>query len=272
MIISASRRTDIPAFYMKWFLKKLKDKSIIICNPFNKKQKKVISLAKDDVDFIVFWTRDARVLLKNIDELDSYDIPYYVNYTLTGYGREIEVNARELDESIQTIIKLSERIGKSRVLWRYDPIIISDRINYEWHENNFLMILSKIKPYINKIIVSIIDEYKKNKNNLSTIGVRSPTEHINEYHMVVRMIAEHCQTGKVFVQSCCEELIPSEIIPPGACIDPSIIYGNMITPCKDHGQRRYCKCYPSIDVGEYNTCFYGCKYCYATNWKVKLST
>ncbi|STS59940.1 Domain of uncharacterised function (DUF1848) [Klebsiella pneumoniae] len=76
MIISASRRTDIPAFYMKWFLKKLKDESVNIRNPFNKKQEKVISLARDDIDFIVFWTRDARALLKNINELDSYNIPY----------------------------------------------------------------------------------------------------------------------------------------------------------------------------------------------------
>ncbi|HBY9737796.1 DUF1848 domain-containing protein [Klebsiella pneumoniae] len=272
MIISASRRTDIPAFYMKWFLKKLKDESVNIRNPFNKKQEKVISLARDDIDFIVFWTRDARALLKNINELDSYNIPYYVNYTVTGYGREVEVNARELDESIQTIIRLSEKIGKSRVVWRYDPIIISDRINYEWHENNFLRILSETKDYINKIIVSIIDEYKKNKKNLLDIGVLSPTENINEYHMVVKMIAEHCQTRKVLVQSCSEELIPNEIIPAGACIDPSIIYGNMITSRKDHGQRRCCKCYPSTDIGEYNTCFYGCKYCYATSREPKKLT
>ncbi|ENM5772514.1 DUF1848 family protein, partial [Vibrio mimicus] len=117
MIISASRRTDIPAFYMKWFLQKLKNETVIVRNPFNKNQQKKISLARDDVDFIVFWTRDARKLLRNIDELNSYNIPYYVNYTITGYGREVEVNARELDESIETIIRLSEKIGKSRIIW-----------------------------------------------------------------------------------------------------------------------------------------------------------
>ncbi|ENM5740433.1 DUF1848 domain-containing protein [Vibrio mimicus] len=265
MIISASRRTDIPAFYMKWFLQKLKNETVIVRNPFNKNQQKKISLARDDVDFIVFWTRDARKLLRNIDELNSYNIPYYVNYTITGYGREVEVNARELDESIETIIRLSEKIGKSRIIWRYDPIIISNKINYKWHEDNFTKILSKTKIYINRIIISIIDEYRNNKKNLSNIGILSPTEHINNYNLVVNMIAENCRVHNVIVQSCSEELIPQEIIPAGACIDPSIIYGNIITSRKDHGQRRCCKCYPSIDIGEYNTCFYGCKYCYATN-------
>lgn len=265
MRVRASRRTDIPAYYMKWFLKKLEDGFVTVSNPFNKNQKKIVSLSKSDVDLIVFWTRDATALLKNIDTLNSYQIPYYVNYTITGYDCELEPNSKKLDKSIDTISKLSDAIGKSRVIWRYDPIIINANIDLLWHKENFSYIIRKLNNKIGMIVISFVDEYKKNKKNLHSLGVLSPSTNHQNYVAVAEVISKISDAYNVPLQSCCEELLLNSSIPAGSCVDPNIIYPNTKKHRLDPNQRKACKCYPSVDIGEYNTCFMGCMYCYATS-------
>lgn len=124
MILSASRRTDIPCYYSEWFINRLKAGYVFTRNPMNHAQISRINLSPDIVDCIVFWTKDPANMLDRLHILDEIGYKYYFQFTLTPYGKEIECSLREKSQIIETFIKLSETIGKDKVLWRYDPIIL----------------------------------------------------------------------------------------------------------------------------------------------------
>ncbi|NLJ25804.1 MAG: DUF1848 domain-containing protein, partial [Firmicutes bacterium] len=133
MIISASRRTDIPALYTKWLLNRLEAGFCVVRNPFNPKQESLVSLNPEDVEVIVFWTKDPRPLMAHLDYLDQKGYRYYFQYTLTGYPHYLEPGAPSLDQAIETFSQLADRLGAIRVVWRYDPIIISDATGFSYH-------------------------------------------------------------------------------------------------------------------------------------------
>ncbi|MCP5103597.1 MAG: DUF1848 domain-containing protein, partial [bacterium] len=127
MIISASRRTDIPAFYSRWFFNRLKEGFVMVRNPVNPRMVSRIDLNREPIDAIVFWTKNPREMMKRLDELK--EIPYYFLFTVTAYGSDLEKYLAPKDEVIDTFIELSQRIGRERVIWRYDPILLSDKID-----------------------------------------------------------------------------------------------------------------------------------------------
>ena len=137
MIISASRRTDIPAFYSEWMLHRLKAGYCTVANPFNRNQVSRISLRPEDVDAIVFWTRNPRPLMRYIPELDSQGYRYYFQFTILGYPREIDPKSPTAAAAVQTFHELSERLGPTRVIWRYDPIVFTGLTPPAFHRENF---------------------------------------------------------------------------------------------------------------------------------------
>lgn len=272
MIISASRRTDIPAFYSDWFMNRVKAGYVEIVNPFNPTRRKKVDLSPGSVDCVVFWTRNAVPLLKYLDELDSMGYKYIFLYTITGYPHELEENLPSLKIAIDTFKKLSDKIGPQRVVWRYDPIILSSLTDEKYHYDNFDKISGELSGYTKRVIISFVDLYKKVQSRLNKLANEKDVSFFdmdpkacNRMASSLKKTSENCGME---IQSCAEEIdLSLSQVMPGACIDSGYIneiFKLEISCKKDPGQRKKCLCSQSVDIGAYNTCGYRCMYCYAS--------
>ena len=265
MIISASRRTDIPAFFTEWLLKRLNDGYVYVKNPFNRNQIHNIILSPDVVDCIVFWTKNPLNILKKLNDIDSLGYKYYFQFTLTNYSKEIEKNVPDRKEIINTFKTLSESIGHEKVVWRYDPIFLTKKNDKKYHANSFNYIAKQLKGYTKKCVISFIDYYKKCENNLKNLNITDLRE--IEQIELIRILKEIATNNDIIIETCAEKIDLSKLnINHGKCIDDKliaeIIEKNLIIE-KDKSQRKECRCVSSIDIGEYNTCKHNCLYCYA---------
>ena len=268
MIISASRRTDIPAFYSKWFMNRIKDGYVLVQNPYNTKQIRKVFLTPFQVDAIVFWTRNAKPLIPYLDDLDKLGYNYYFQYTITGYKRELERFTPSLQKAIETFIELSDKIGKEKVIWRYDPIILSDYSSYNEHLRLFEKISNMLENKTDKVVISFADSYKKITNNLKNIGYKDILENKKELYLFCEELSNIVKDRNIQIETCTEEIDLSIFgINPTKCIDDKLLdklFNKNLCAIKDKNQRKECGCVESIDIGMYNTCSHGCVYCYAT--------
>jgi hypothetical protein len=271
VIISASRRTDIPAFYSEWFMRRIQQQYCLCVNPYNRKQVTRVSLRPEDVDALVFWTKNAEPILSRLQELDVQGYRYYFQYTLNGYGEPFEPKLPELDHCIETFQKLSERIGSERVIWRYDPVVFSSQTSVAYHQQRFGHILERLQASTRRIVISIVDEYRKatyNFKRLQAQGVTVQTDYSAEQlASLCAFMSEQARQHNIPVYSCAEniDLMPFGIS-PGKCVDGELItrlFGIQVKSGKDRSQRKECGCLQSKDIGVYDTCLYGCTYCYA---------
>lgn len=270
MIVSASRRTDIPAFYMDWFLYRLKEGAFYVANPFNNKQ--VYLVAVKDIDCFVFWTKNPLPFLEKIEEMKDYN--YYFQFTLNSYGRDIEPDVpSKNDIIINAFIKLSQKIGRDRVIWRYDPIILTKKYTIEYHLKYFEKIAERIHDYTTKCIISFIDIYDKIKKNLQDIEMMTITK--EERERVIQGLTAIAKKYDLVIETCSEDIdINKYDIKKSKCIDDSLIskiIGKQYPYIKDKYQRKECNCLSSIDIGVYNTCLHKCKYCYANSENIKIN-
>jgi DNA repair photolyase len=270
MIISASRRTDIPAFYSRWLVKRLQEGFADVVNPFNTSQTKRVNLLPDAVDAIVFWTRFPAQLLRYLPQIDNSGYRYYFLFTITGYPAEIEPNLPPRGRAIEIFRKLSDKIGRERVIWRYDPIILSSVTDSEYHFRNFEFIARNLEGSTEKVIISFLDFYKKTEKRLQLLSKISGIqwERSLPETAFLESLNQIAQSRGMVMRSCAEEDdLSATGISPGRCIDYDLI--NRVcskTPRyqKDSSQRKACRCGKSIDIGAYNTCGFRCAYCYAT--------
>ncbi len=272
MIISASRRTDIPAFYAPWMIKRVRQGECQVVNPYRQDQIKRVSLLPGDVDVIVFWTRHALPLLPFLDELDQRGYRYYFQYTLTNYPRLLEQRTPSLDAALRSFQALAQKIGKERVIWRYDPIYLSECTSLDFHRRNFQTLAQALMGYSQRCVVSLFDDYAKSRSRLSITpslvplaeGSDSFREAVNALMPDLAAMAEDHQFELV---SCAEDVdLQPYGIYPGKCVDDDLIrrvFGLDLHSKKDPGQRLTCQCLPSQDIGRYDTCLFGCQYCYA---------
>ena len=271
MIISASRRTDIPAFYSEWFENRIDAGYLLVRNPRNAHQIKEVSLKPDDVDVIVFWTRNSRNTYPVLKKLDAIGIKYYFQYTITGYPRIFEKSVPSPHQAIRDFSKLSDTIGSGRVVWRYDPILLSNTLHFDEHKRLFSKIASSLEGKTKRVVISFADFYKKTERGLlkvkgeTFIDITRATDLMLE---LTRFMSDEAKARGMRITSCAEHVDLSSVgIGHGKCIDENIIFeefGIQLSPKKDTGQREACGCIKSIDIGEYNTCLHGCTYCYAT--------
>ncbi len=260
MIISASRRTDIPCLYSEWFLNRLRAGYVIIRNPMNKQLSK-IPLSKDYVDCIVFWSKDPFNLIPYLDTIDNMGFKYGFQFTLNPYDKTIEKNLRDKVDIINTFINLSNRIGKEKIVWRYDPIILTENITINYHKENFKYLCDKLSSYTNKVIISFVDIYSKIKNT----GIKEMSD--DDICNVASIFGEIAKEYNIEISTCCENDLLKYGITNEGCLNISLlekICNYRLKLNKDKGQRKECKCVKSIDIGVYNTCTNGCIYCYAT--------
>jgi hypothetical protein len=263
MIISASRRTDIPAFYGDWFIERLKAGSVSVKNPFNSKIVRKVLLNPDAVDCIVFWTKDPGPFMNKLALLEQYS--YYFLFTLTPYDKTLERNVPPKNELIGTFRRLSGMIGEARVIWRYDPIIYTDSINMDYHIKNFEFLAKELHRHTTKCIISFLCMYNKCRKKLKGTGARELTE--DEMYALSANIADIARSYGITVEACAVKTdLSASGIYPGSCIDKALIEkitGKILETGRDKNQRKECNCYESFDIGRYNTCRHNCLYCYA---------
>lgn len=262
MILSVSRRTDIPAFYSDWFFNRLKAGFVCVRNPMYPEKVSKISLDKEVIDCIVFWTKNVKPMLDRLDELDGYN--YYFQYTLNPYETDVEpIIGINRNTNIETMIHLSERIGADKVIWRYDPIFTSQKYTKDYHIKSFKKMAESLRGYTSRVIISFLDLYGQTKRNMPDIDKFDETE----YRDLVRQLVQIAKDNGMIVESCAEKIdLSEEGVMHGHCIDKDLIeeiVGYRLTGGKDKGQRQECGCMENIDIGVYNTCKNGCKYCYA---------
>ena len=273
MIISASRRTDIPAFFTDWFMDRVRAGYCEVVNPYRADQVSRVSLLPEDVDVIVFVTRDARPLLPHLPELDARGLRYCFQYTLTGYPRALEARTPAVEEALDTLRRLVEHVGPDRLLWRYDPILFTDLTPPHYHAEQFARLATALHGLTRRVTVSIMDEYRwvtARLNRLEQSGVsRLPIEpESDEFGGLLRSLAATAHAHGMEIASCAEPLdLQRYGIATGKCIDDAYlrrVFHIDVTRRKDPSQRKPCGCVISKDIGAYNTCRHGCLYCYAT--------
>jgi len=265
-IISASRRTDIPAFYSEWFRNRIDSGYCVYPNPFYPKQFHKVDLRPEAVAGFVFWTRHAGPIMPLLPALDSRGYTYYFQYTLVNYPGNIDPRSPSPDVARRTFRELSQMIGKEKVVWRYDPIILGDHLDENWHKDNFQRILDAIRNYTQCLVVSIVDPYRKTRRRLAGKEVAYNAE---AYADILGWIAKRSVERGIQIQSCAEPDLSVEGIEPGPCVDALLLAETAGQPLTEspklHKQRKGCLCHQSIDIGVNNTCGFGCPYCYATS-------
>ncbi len=265
MIISATRRTDIPAFYGEWFVNRLKEGYVLTENPYNNNRYSKAYLAPNDVDIIVFWTKNPIPFLKYLPEIDRMGYTYYFEFTLTPYGKEVERNLPDKEVLLDSFVGLAKKLGKHRMVWRYDPIIIDENHTIEYHAERFSYMASRLKNSTERCVISFVDSYK----NVTARMGKDPAYHMTEQNIfrIAEIFSEIAKENGFAIYTCAEKIdLEKYAIKHGACIDKSIIeriLGCGIIDTKDKNQRPECLCLESIDIGTYNCCVNGCNYCYA---------
>lgn len=269
MIVSVSRRTDIPAFYSEWFFYRLKEGFVYVINPFNTKQVSKVELTPKTVDCFVFWTKDAEPMLKRLDELKEFK--YYVQFTITAYRSDVEKGTRSKKDIIDTFKNLSKQIGKEKVIWRYDPILLNEYYTKEYHYKWFDKFCSELSGFTEKCVISFLDLYKKTERNTKELNINSMDE--ADMCEIAARFGEISLKYNIQIETCSEGIDLSTYgIQKGKCIDDKLVSRIMNTDIdvnKDDTQREVCGCVKSIDIGQYNTCRHHCVYCYA-NFNNKL--
>ncbi|MDR1786863.1 MAG: DUF1848 domain-containing protein [Treponema sp.] len=266
MVFSASRRTDIPAFFGEWMLQRLREGKAAARNPFNQRQVTVFQFDSASVDCIVFWTKNPAPFIRYLDEIDALGYRYYFQFTLTAYGRDVERNL-DKERLPDTFAALSERIGREKVIWRYDPIFLNDRYSLAFHTEHFEQLLCQLRNYTEKCVVSFIDRCSFLDAAFKELRIRELTD--DEMEETARALSGivRAQAPGLHLAACSEKFNFEKYgIVKNKCVDDELIAkitGRPFAYKKDPSQRNECGCAPSRDLGAYNTCLHNCAYCYA---------
>lgn len=256
-------------------MNRIRDGFFVRINPFNTKQRKAISLKPEDVDVIVFWTKNPRPLMKYLHILDEEGYRYYFQFTLNDYPNIIEPGVPPISQRIETFKELAESIGKGRVVWRFDPIVLSTVTPLEYLQDRFAYLAAELDGCTERVVISFFDVYGKVKSRIVALeknhGVKlydiTAPEFRQELLSVVEAISQIASRHSIDVFTCSENMDLSKYgIPHGRCIDNELIeglFGRNVSARKDKAQRSECLCVEAVDMGIYNTCPAGCVYCYA---------
>lgn len=265
MILFASGRTDIPAFYSNWFINRVKVGFVDVRNPFN--QKLVSRIYFSDVDMIMFCSKNP---LPMINKLDILKVPVLFHVTITPYSKDVEPNIPDKRLIIEGVKKLSLVLGIDNVVVRYDPIFLSDKYNVDYHIRAFDKLCKNLNGYVNKIIVSFMDEYKNVRNNKNILKYRAFTR--EDYKKIGEAFSKSAMDNGMSVQTCFEdEDLTQYGFVKGECLSHELAYILTGKKFKSSNVRKEkkCECVQMVDIGDYNSCMHMCKYCYA-NYDEKM--
>ena len=273
MIISASRRTDIPALHGEWFMERIARGFCEVKNPYNGQMSKV-SLKPDDVTGIVFWSRNYSPMIDNLLRIHDLGYRFYCHFTIIGYPKLIDPGSPTATKAAQTALALAKTFGPRTVVWRYDPIMITSATNQTWHLKNFGKALDLMEGATDTCVISFIDKYKKLDRNLFPLLKEKNIEYLspsfNELTNLAQEMRELAKEKGIKVASCCEPELAPNMIEQTSCIDIERLTTVVGLPTFPLGvtqrpTRKGCQCYGSKDIGAYDTCILGCAYCYANH-------
>lgn len=264
MIFSVSQRTDIPAYYSEWLMKRLKAGFVDVANPFNPHLISRIDLHPQVIDCMMLLTKNPIPMMRYLDELD---FPYFFHITLTGFGREIEPHVPDKQNVlIPAIQQLAKKIGRHRIIWRYDPIFINERYSIAYHAHAFETICKALKDSVHEVIISFVDMYEKVERRSEKWQIRAMS--FTQIHELSEKLGKIAHSYGLRISTCCEGIDLSLYgIQKAICIDQKYIeqlIGYEIE-AKPWNQREHCDCISVVDIGSYDTCLHGCRYCYANH-------
>lgn len=263
MIIQTGMRTDIPAFYSRWFLNRIKEGYVLVRNPYNPGQVTKYRLTPDVVDLIVFCTKNPAPMLPHMNELKAYGQYWFV--TITPYGKDIEPNVPDKEKVMDDFKKLSDIVGVDSMGWRYDPIFIDEAHSAEWHISEFGKMAANLSGYTKTCVISFIDIYKKVERNFPEAGTVSKRDRITLGKEYIKIAGNYGMT----IRPCAEG---DELALYGAdcsgCMTvntfETALHARLDVPNRKTNQRNgQCACLLGVDIGAYDTCGHLCKYCYA---------
>ncbi|MDR1923126.1 MAG: DUF1848 domain-containing protein [Planctomycetaceae bacterium] len=276
VIVSASRATDIPAFFGEWFLEQIGNGYCIWQNPFNRKYQLV---SFKNLQAVVFWTKNPEPFLRLLDKFDRMNLAYYFQFTLNNYEAEkFEPNLASLKSRIKIFRELSRRIGKERVIWRFDPVLVSGGLESEVVFGRICDIGDQVVGFTDKLVFSFVDiaNYVKVSRSIRKISQPPRELTLSEKYWFASRLADQKKSWHIEIATCAEDIDLSEYgITANRCIDPDLLrkiapnntdllsYLSNVT--KDKGQRNLCQCTTAKDIGQYNTCQHNCIYCYANS-------
>ena len=268
-IISASRRTDIPAFYAEWFMNRIHAGYVRWQNPFSGVPY-TVSLSPEDVSAIVFWSKNYSPLLPHLDELDRLVYGMVFHFTITGLPRLFEPLVPDLDELLESARLLASRYGPDALLWRYDPVVISNTTPPEHHMRRFREIAAGLEGLTKRCFFSFAIFYNKVLKNTARLkdeaGIECTQITINEQLHIAAALGDIAAEHGIEMYSCCGAHLVDGRIMRAHCVDGELLqrlFPDKIGSVPKHPTRKQCGCYESTDIGAYNTCPHGCVYCYA---------
>jgi hypothetical protein len=270
-IVSASRRTDVAGFHSRWLLNRIRAGYCHWIHPYTARVRRV-SLAPGDVWALVLWTRDPAPLLPHLDALRTSGFAMLFQLTITGYGPPIEARNPPIERQLRLAEEIARTLGSSAVLWRYDPILLAGDLGPSWHEERFARLARRLEGVTRRCTFSFVDFYGKTTRNLARVeaerGRAFLRPEVGERRaLAARLAAIACAHGMQML-SCCDDSLIGDGVGKSRCVDPAAVgavRGEEAPPLPERPTRRDCGCVASVDVGAYDTCAFGCAYCYAVS-------
>jgi hypothetical protein len=264
-LISASRRTDIPAFYSSWFLERIRAGRVSWASPYGGRISE-ISLSPEDVAAIVFWTRNFSPMLPHLPELEERGHRYLVHFTLTDLPRRYESHVPGRKAAVAQLRRISHRIGPDRLLWRYDPILIGPDTGPEFHLRAFERLAAELEGATRQCSISFVQIYGKVRRNFARIGLPLPVAEPALRRSLASRLGEIGASRGIGVKACCSDDLLGPFVGKARCIDREAIlalWPGLDLRAGSAPTREQCGCFRSFDVGAYDSCPHGCLYCYA---------
>ena len=262
MIINTGGRTDTVQYYTKWLLKRFEEGYVLARNPLFPNKVSRYELTPDKVDCVVFCSKNYKPILDDVKRIsDKFNT--YFHYTITAYGKDVEPGVPGIDESMETLMRLSEIVGKERVSWRYDPVLLTNKYTIDVHKKTFAYMAGKLAPYIDRCIFSFVEMYQKLQYNMPEIIPFCTAD----MQTLAKILGDIAKKNGIFIQTCGTHGDFTKYgIHQSGCMTLDILgkANNVVfKDLKHKGMRQGCICIESRDIGAYDTCMNGCKYCYA---------
>lgn len=262
MILNTGGRTDTVQYYTKWLLKRLEEGYVLSRNPLFPNKVTRYELTPETVDCMVFCSKDFTPILPYIGDIAGRFHTYF-HYTITAYGKDVEPGAPSIDQSMHTLIRLSELVGKRRIAWRYDPVLLTATYTVQKHLETFARMAERLAPHVDRCIFSFVEMYKKLATNMPELIPLTASDQDE----LARGLGGIAKQRGLLIQTCGSNGDYTRYgIQTSGCMTLDMLgnaNGIRFRDLKHKGMREGCHCIESRDIGAYDTCLNGCKYCYA---------
>ena len=272
-VISASRRTDIPALFMPWMMSRVRAGYACYPNPFGGQICRV-SLRPEEVHSIVFWSKDYGPFVEHVTELKERGYGFYCHFTITGGPRHLEPRVPGWQDSVSVFERLVDRTSPRHVLWRFDPILLADGLGREHYLARFREMAGALKGLTDRCYFSFAFFYAKVKRRLELAHIQARDPELEEKRALVADMAEVAADCGITLYSCCSADLESQVVRQASCVDGELLaelFPDRPLVRERRPTRDGCGCYASRDIGMYDTCTHGCEYCYANQNQTKVT-